>query len=255
MIPKFITNEPALLAGRTLVIAELHIGIEYEFRKSGINIPSQTGSMAKRIEGLIRETKAKKLVIIGDVKHKVPGISWQELKEIPELLNRLDRKIPVEIVPGNHDDGLAEVVPNLRIHPSSGLLLNDIYLCHGHSWPSEDFLKADYVVTAHRHPLLEIRDRLGYRWRYPAWVRTELKRAQIAKKFPQAKKAKLPEVIIMPAFNSFAGGIPVNLPKHLESGKKYAGPILRAADMKKARIFLLDGTYLGEAGRLAGKPV
>jgi len=35
---KFVTNAPALLAGKTLVVADLHIGIEQEFFRSGIKI-------------------------------------------------------------------------------------------------------------------------------------------------------------------------------------------------------------------------
>jgi putative SbcD/Mre11-related phosphoesterase len=246
---KFLTNEPALLADRTLVIGDLHIGIEYDFRKSGIYIPSQTGVMASRISRLLKETKARKLVILGDIKHKVPGISWQELREVPEFLSMLGKKVPVEIVPGNHDDGLADIVPNLKIHPSSGFLLGRVYLCHGHSWPSAEFLNADYVVTAHRHPLVEIRDRLGCSWRYPVWVRAGLNKSGIAEKFPEAK-GRLPGLVVMPAFNTFAGGLPVNLQKHMRQEKEYVGPLIRSAEMKKAKLYLLDGTYLGSAGSI-----
>jgi len=96
---KFIKNYPALFIPeiKTLVIADLHIGISYELYKSGINIPSQVKEMKKTIEKLIKQTKAKRLIILGDIKHDVPGISVQELREIPEFLKALSKKIKVEI--------------------------------------------------------------------------------------------------------------------------------------------------------------
>ncbi len=244
---KFLTNRPAVLLEKekTLVVADLHIGIEHEFRKSGISIPSQTEKMRKRIEMLSRETKAKKLVILGDVKHKVPGISWQELREIPEFLNKLDKKIPLEIVPGNHDSSLKNLVPSIKFHPARGILLGKTYLAHGHTWPSPDFLRADFVLTAHRHPLFEFRDSLGYRWSEPVWIKTVLKKSIIRKKFPDAKTGRLPGIVIMPAFNPFAGGISVNSKNPGKSEKRYTGPMIKSADMKKARLYLLDGTFLG----------
>ncbi|MCK4531351.1 MAG: metallophosphoesterase, partial [Candidatus Aenigmarchaeota archaeon] len=121
MEPKFLTGKPALVLGKTLVIADLHIGVEYEYYKSGIRIPSNTENMRKDVENLIKLTKAKNLVILGDVKHKVPGISRQELREIPDFLYSLGTKIKVDVLPGNHDSGLKDFIPdNVFLHSSRG---------------------------------------------------------------------------------------------------------------------------------------
>jgi len=77
-------RKPALFVGKTLVVSDLHIGIEHSFRKSGIKIPSGTENMKKSILEMIDETGAEKLVILGDLKHKVPGITMQELREVPK---------------------------------------------------------------------------------------------------------------------------------------------------------------------------
>jgi len=130
MEPRFITNRPALMAGDKLVIVDLHIGIEYEFYKSGIKVPSSTESLSHSIELLIKETKPKRLIILGDIKHKVPGVTKQELREIPEFLSKLSEKIPIEIVPGNHDDNLKNYVPkNVKIHSIFLYLLKFILYC------------------------------------------------------------------------------------------------------------------------------
>ena len=243
MQPRFLTGEAALQVGKVLVVADLHVGIEYEFRQAGVQVPSQLESMVKRLDRLLKLTRAKRLIILGDLKHKVPGTSWQELKELPGLYRHL--KVRPELIPGNHDGGIGNVVPEMEVHPSSGLLLGDVYLSHGHTWPGKEFLKAKWIVIAHSHPRVEFRDRLGYRWLEPAWLRGKLTKARVEKKYGRA--GSLPELIVMPAFNHFAGGVAVN--RGLKE-KELLGPVIRCIDLKSARAYLLDGTLLGEIRKL-----
>ena len=234
MAIKFLTNEAAaLLPGRLLVIADLHIGAEHEFRQAGIKIPSQTKKLLEKALQLVKQTKAKKLIILGDIKHKVPGLTFQEEREVPAFLNTLNRdhNIDVEIVPGNHDDGLQRLAPGLTIHPSTGLLVGDAYLTHGHTWPSPDFLEASHILSGHRHPVIELRDRLGYVWRERVWIRTSLNREEISKKYntkstkPIKPKSKLPEIVMMPAFNDMVGGTALNRKKRTLKFKRKTQPL------------------------------
>lgn len=241
---KFVTDEAALLAGKALIIADLHLGIEKEFYDSGIRLPSQVNKIKARIEKLIENTEAKKLIFLGDVKHKVPGISWQEQREVPEFLNYFNRKIDTELVLGNHDTDLKGLIPNIKLH-KKGLMLEGVYLTHGHLWPDAGFLEAGYVVVGHTHPLLEITDRLGYSWRFPAWIKAGLVRKKILEKYSPGKR--LPELVIMPSFNEFSGGVRMNSSKLF---RERFGPLVRSSNLKKGKVYLLDGTYLGELGRL-----
>jgi len=256
---KFLTGEPALLAGKSLFLSDLHVGIEHEYRQSRINMPSQTGKLLSRIESLLQKTHAKKLVLIGDIKHKVPGTSWQETREVPVFLQRLAEKAGVHVVPGNHDGGIAEFIPKgVKLCPTQGGLFGNIYASHGHTWPEPNFLKARYLLISHSHPQFEFRDRLGYRWGERVWIRASLDLKKIRVKYPEAKK--LPELIVMPAFNPLSGGIPVNRKKQLQkqtgggeaafSPERHISPILKSAKMRTAKIYMLDGTYLGELGKL-----
>lgn len=247
--PKFITNEPALLAGRSLIVSDLHLGIEYEFYQKGIKIPSQTEKIKQKLDNLLEATKAKTLIFLGDTKHKVPGISYQEMREIPELLKHFSNKVKTICVMGNHDPGLEDLAPKtVSLRPTEGFLLDNIYLNHGHTWPSGDFLKAKYLITGHIQPQIEFRDKLGYVWREQVWVRTELDKNKLLKKYSAVTHS--PELIIMPAFNKFAGGMALNKKEAFKERKEYIGPIIKCANMKKARIYLLDGTYLGELDKL-----
>ncbi len=57
------------------------------------------------------------------------------------------------------------------------------------------------------------------------------------------------EIFIMPSFNDFLGGRPVNetRPRKEIGSEALIGPVLRseAVDVDEAELYLLDGTYLG----------
>lgn len=250
---KFVTGEPALKIGRAVVVSDLHIGIEYRYRKEGIALPSQSERLFKRLESVVKKTKAKKLVIIGDVKHKVPGTSFQEEREIPAFFRRLVDLVDVEVTPGNHDGGIEKLLPeDVKIHPSSGFMLGNTWLCHGHAWPDKSFLNAKQVVIGHNHAGMEFRDKLGFRWIEPAWVRTEFDKRGLKGHYKDMPEKKVPEVVLIPVFNEFAGFIAMNGPiseieKHFSEG---LGPLFRVAKKDKARIYMLDGTFLGRLDSL-----
>ncbi len=241
---KFIDSEAALCIGKTLVISDLHLGIEYDFYKSGITLPSQTGKAAEKIMSIIDKTRCKKLIILGDIKHKVPGSSFQEQKEIPHFFSYLSETVKIEIVKGNHDAGIEKYLPgNVRMHAGSGFLYREHYLCHGHALPGKDVLEARRIITGHLHAVIEVKDRLGYRWTQKVWVRAKPLKARLMKAFASA--GKIEEIIAMPAFSDFVGGKPIGEAEPM-------GPVMKMASMRNAELYLLDGTYIGVVGNLQG---
>jgi putative SbcD/Mre11-related phosphoesterase len=251
---KFVTGKPALKIGQAVVVSDLHIGIEYRYRKEGIALPSQSERLFQRLGKLIKRTKAKRVVIIGDVKHKVPGTSFQEEREIPAFFRRLVELAGVEITPGNHDGGIEKLLPEeVKIHPSSGFMLGNTWLCHGHAWPDKTFLDSERIVIGHNHAGIEFRDKLGFRWIEPVWTRSGLDRKGLFLHYKEdSRKRGLPEVVLMPVFNEFAGLIGLNRPlKEIEGYySEGPGPLFRIMNRDKARIYMLDGTLLGELGKL-----
>jgi len=247
---QFITGESALFfeEEKMLVIADLHIGIEYEFYRSGIKLPSQTEKMLERLEKLLRQTKTERLLLLGDIKHKVPGSSFQEEREIPYFLNhlkRLNQGIKVEIVPGNHDPGIENYLPkNVKLHGNKGIAIGDIYLTHGHTWPDKSMLKAKKIVSGHSHSQFEFRNKLGYRWTEPVWLRASVDKKKIESHYKQKPKADM-EIIIVPPFNKLSGGYPINKERNDEKYKEFLGPVAKLISRKK-KLYLLDGTFLGE---------
>jgi len=240
---KFLT-EPALLIGKTLVISDLHLGIEHEIFQSGITIPSQVERLEKRIDKIIKQTKANHLVILGDVKHQVPSISWQEYKEIPRFLEHFSG-IKISLVKGNHDGNIERLAPRcVDIYEPSGFRINDVVLTHGHAWPNEKDLYAKYLVMGHVHPAVEFfTDR--FRTVEPCWLKCQVDNKKFKEKFKI--KTNFKQGIIIPSFNHLIGGMAFNS-KDFEP----LGPLLKneVLKWKDAEVYLLDGTLLGELKNL-----
>jgi len=235
---KFLTEPALLLDNKILIIADLHIGLEYEIYKSGITIPSQVEKIQKRIDKLIKSTKVKHLVILGDVKHQVPSISWQEYREIPRFFEHF--KIKVTVVKGNHDGNIERLTPaDIDVYEPQGLKIGDFLLAHGQAWPDKKDLDAEYLIMGHVHPAVEFWTG-NFRSMEHCWLKCEINENQIKKKYKT--KSKLKQGIIMPPFNHLIGGMAFNSKEF-----KPIGPLLKnnVLKWKDAKVYLSDGTFLG----------
>jgi putative SbcD/Mre11-related phosphoesterase len=238
-----IPGEPALMLSakkRTLVVADLHIGIEAELRESGINIPSQTEKMASHLITLCKTRKIDSLVIVGDVKHKVPMSSRQEYFEIPRIFERLKEDVKeVHIALGNHDGDLKHFLDDwVKIHSTKGFVHRKVGFFHGHAWPKPEVMACHQVVMAHQHPTIQFVETLGERDFRQCWVKAQFIEENLEERYPDCH----PELIIIPTFNPLLGGIALN------SKEKLLGPIMtnNMFDLDNSKIYLLDGTFLGK---------
>jgi putative SbcD/Mre11-related phosphoesterase len=266
---RFINKEPALLIrdkehGRILVIGDLHLGIEHELYKDGITIAPQAEKLYNSITRLIKMSRAEKLVILGDLKHKIPGISFRELKQIPKFMIPIARQAKVYLARGNHDTELEGLYPkSVTFSDAGGFQIGKYGFFHGHAWPDKELLECDHLFTAHIHPTVEFIDDFGFRIVEKVWVRAKPKlkvlkeKYKIGKKKRGKKKSDEPkfdfgelDTIIFPSFNPIISGFPLNSSRR--RGKKYVGVLFRsgAVDVKKAETFLLDGTPLGEVRKI-----
>jgi len=245
MAVKFLTDYPAafIQEEKTLVIAELHLGLEYEIYKSGISILSQREKFLETLEKLLELTKAKRLVIVGDIKHKVPGSTIREDREIPRFLEQISSKVKTVLVKGNHDDRIEEIVPkNVKIYSSRGFKMKKYGFFHGHAWPSKNLMKCDYLFMGHIHPAIEFRDEFGYRNSEKVWIKGRLDSEKVKKKFELEKPGEL-NIIVIPTFNNILGGKAVNrVAKEGQISPLIANEFF---DLNSAKIYLIDGTYLG----------
>lgn len=259
---------------RTLVVADLHIGWEIALSEKGIHIPTQAVKLLQKLKTLIKMCKPQKLLILGDVKHTVATAEIGEWHDVPDFFNELKNSVKeIQIIRGNHDGNLEPLLPEgIKILPSSGIAIGDLGFFHGHRWPSPMLLKCKTLVMGHVHPVIVLRDPAGFRTTRQVWVKAKCDAAKLAKVIFQKHKSKIEEnhlktlpkhykfkpktsqLFIMPSFNEFLGGKPLNEKTIREMGEtgKIAGPILRleAVDLKNAEVYLLDGTFMGNLSQL-----
>jgi len=264
---------PAMLVksgdSRTIVVADLHIGWEVALSRKGIHVPAQTSKLLKRLVDLASAYKADRLLVLGDVKHTVATAETVEWRDVPEFFAALARQVKeILVVRGNHDGNLEPLLPEtVKVLPSTGVVLGGVGFFHGHRWPSPTLLKCKTLVMGHVHPVVVFRDPAGFRVTRQVWVRAAcdgplLRQVLLKKQKAELKdvesvhggsgvEAKSSRLLILPSFNDFLGGRPLNEDRS-RSAKLVAGPVLRseAVDMRNAETYLLDGTYLGTLEQL-----
>ncbi len=232
---KFLYNSPAILHKSALIIGDTHFGIEEKLKRKGMFVSGISEELAKKIKKLLRITKARKLVILGDVKDKI-GICDNITKKIFADLRKL--KIEIVIVRGNHDGGIEEL--NLKTISGKGFIYEGLALVHGHSWPSGECMNARYLISAHQHPMLERTDSTGKVYSAPVVVTMPADEKNILKFYKRFnRKIKL---ILLPAFNSLVGT------KLKRDSDMHFGPLLKNKLFKynDAKIYSLSGVYLGK---------
>jgi len=97
----FLYNAPAILHKNALIVGDTHFGIEQKLEKKGIHYNNFSNIVSERLENLLKETKAKKLIILGDAKEYI--LSMDEITN--KILSRLANLTDLTIVKGNHDGG------------------------------------------------------------------------------------------------------------------------------------------------------
>src|SRR3989344_9139308 len=218
----FITSYPALRINDYLVISDLHLGITRELYERGVSMPSQLSKIIDRIHKIKKISGAKKLVLLGDTKHSIPSISYQELKEIPDFLSKL-KFDSIILIKGNHDGNIEDLIPlslKGKVKVKKSFVVGDYLLTHGH----RNVKTKKNIIMGHNHPHIKFTDKLGASYIEPCWV---------------IAKNKQQKIIIVPTFNGLCGASLVN-----KKGK-FLGPIAKKIRKSNAKVFLLDGTYLG----------
>jgi putative SbcD/Mre11-related phosphoesterase len=277
MLTLLLPNPAALIKTgktKTLVIADPHLGWEMALQAKGIHVPSQTPKLLKKLTVLLSTYKPDTLLVLGDIKYSVVMTETGEWHDIPEFFTELKRYISdIRIVRGNHDANLEPLLPeNIKLLPATGTIIGDVGLFHGHKWPSPALLKCKTLVMGHLHPVVVFRDLAGFKITRQVWVKAQCNAKLLSKTLLQKHGIKIEEtpeatmkkhynfkpqttqIFIMPSFNDFLGGRPVNearLRKELGS-ETLIGPVLRseAVDVNNAELYLLDGTYLGTLNQL-----
>ncbi len=231
---------PALLVERdlrVLVVADLHMGIESGLERHGVHVTSRSAARRDRVLACIEEAKPDLLLLLGDIKHNVPVTSRQEYRELPGVLDAFRDRVPIAVVPGNHDGGIDRFLRPGELLPIDGVIIDGVGYLHGHTHPDPD-LSGHLIILGHHHPVVSLIDSVGCAARArPAYLYSGV----AAPCIPESHT----RLLFVPAFNEFAGGIDIG--RLRASG---LGPLSRCIDDRTAEVFLADGTYVGSPATL-----
>ncbi|TKX73992.1 phosphoesterase [Halorubrum sp. GN11_10-6_MGM] len=255
-----VVGEPAAVADlggeRALLVADVHAGIEVGLRyERGVELDSRADSRRERLCTLLAETDADRLVVLGDLAHRIGAPDGDEREELETLIAAVTDRVPMTLVEGNHDAGVAEAFADDLdvIGPAGGFLGggsgSDVAVCHGHTWPNPNLLDGDVICTGHEHPQVRLEDAVGGSRVERAWLRGELDPDAFCEDGAESDAGETapadpPELVVFPAFNERSGGTWVNV-----EGESFLAPYLPAA-LPAADAYLLDGTRLGDYRRV-----
>jgi uncharacterized protein len=258
---------------KTLVVADPHLGWEISLQAKGIHIPTQTPKLQKKLIDLLIEYKPDALLFLGDIKYTVVASEPGEWREVPDFFEEIKKYVKeIGIVRGNHDANIEPMLPDkIEVHSSSGIVIGDVGLFHGHKWPSPELLGCKTLIMGHLHPVVVFRDPAGFKITRQAWIRADCDSKMFAEVLLKKQGIKIEgstedtlqkhygvslrakQIFMMPSFNDFLGGRPVNEASTRKSlDGELIGPVLRskAVKMDDSELYLLDGTFLGTLSQL-----
>lgn len=196
--PEHDGADVVLLAGRaawlpataTLLVADLHLGKAATFRQQGIPVPEGSAQEdLRRLAQLVRDTAARRLIVLGDLFHARSGCTERVFEEFATTRGSLTGT-EVILVVGNHDRSVGRLPPALGIDFCIRSLDEPpLHFVHDAATPLPD-LDHDrdcFTIAGHLHPTLSLRAPSGDR---------------IADRCFVADASTL----VLPAFGSFTGG-------------------------------------------------
>ena len=193
-----------------LVISDLHIGSEIELIKKGINIDTSQISkdILKEIKDLKNTYSFSSIIILGDLKSSITHITKNEWDTIPFFLKQLSIDMDeVFLIPGNHDANINLLVPDSIIvcNTTSGLVIEDTLLIHGHTIPKKTKFNIKKIIMGHVHPIFINPNSVVHGKRL--WIYLKVKKESIfglqTTTCTSSSSSDIIELIIVPTFNKY----------------------------------------------------
>ena len=152
--------------GRTLFVADVHLGKGATFRAAGVPVPrGATAADLARLSGLVARTGATTLCVLGDFLHAATG-RVAALDRAVQAWRESHRDLDVLLVRGNHDLHAGDppaswhvcVVPEPHALPP-------FLACHAPHAP-----RRGHALCGHVHPGVTVRGRAHEAVRLPCFV-------------------------------------------------------------------------------------
>ena len=249
-----VNNKPALLIDvfnddkqkRVLVISDLHLGNIYWLQNSDIAIDWY--HIIKEIEIELRDIvisrKVNSIVLLGDIKNNIYNVGKEDWNLIPNFLHSLSEFCEVYLIPGNHDSRIDLITPeNVHLMGIKGMVLDDILLTHGHTFPSRLTSNINKIIMGHIHPTFFKENSIlnGQK----IWIFLKVKKEAI---FPSTKGPL--DLVLLPSFNKYVYGN--SKFKNKKTNSPILKKILRKEIVDKCLVVSIDGTIIGNENTLTG---
>ena len=169
-------------AQATVFIADLHIGKAATFRARGLPVPAGTtqGNL-DRIDALLAESAATRLVVLGDFLHAADSRTPAVLRSLADWRAK-HAALRIVLVRGNHDSHAGDPPPALGIEVvDEPWCVGPFAGCH-----HPQHHATQHVLAGHVHPAVRLRGRGGDGLRLPCF-------------------ASEPGLTLLPAFGEFTG--------------------------------------------------
>ncbi len=172
---------------KTLIISDLHIGIEESLNKQGILIPRfQFNDFLNKLKLIFKKVKVERIIFNGDLKHEFGEISRQEWNNLLKLFEFLKNK-EIIIIKGNHDPILKPIADKYNLKLLESYNLNEISILHGDKILDN---LGKILIIGHEHPAISLEK----------GIRTEKYSCFLKGKY------KNKTLIVMPSFNLLTYG-------------------------------------------------
>lgn len=140
---------------RSLIVADVHLGKGAAFRRAGVAVPSGgTQADLARLDALIAQTRAQRLLVLGDLFHTHLSADEPAVAAIDGFRTR-HAALRIEAIRGNHDRGVERLPAHWGIVWHAGSRHEPPFV-FAHE-PAPD--ARGYVLSGHIHPVLRLRAR------------------------------------------------------------------------------------------------
>jgi DNA ligase-associated metallophosphoesterase len=171
---------------RMLVVADVHFGKAAAFRARGVPVPrGTTTENLLRLTALIRQTRPRMLVVLGDLFHAREALAPTTVDAVRAWRAR-HAAVELVLVEGNHDRSTGALPDELGVTVvDEPWRIGRLAFCH-----HPQIVAGATVFAGHLHPCVQLSGRADDTLRVPCfWLRSD--------------------VVILPAFGEFTGGAPI----------------------------------------------
>lgn len=187
-----------LAESRTLAVADLHLGYVWAHRAAGQMLPiSARDDTLDRLAALIADYAPERVALLGDIVHAAMPLAPLEA-QLARLRDEIGAGVRLHWLAGNHDRRLARLLEKMggTVVVERELALGPHRLAHGDDCPENEAAGRFAAVRAaggrwfigHEHPALTLGDGVATSVRCPCFL-------------------VAPELIVLPAFSSWAAGV------------------------------------------------